>query len=179
MTLPADSVRGGLLGKGAILMSTSYPNRTSVVIRGKWILENVFGTPPPPPPPNVPALAEEKDPRKVLPMREQMAAHRKNPVCASCHAQMDPIGFAMENFDAVGRWLLEVAGPDAVAEADARFHGRIMELADNQTLEKTTRNALKIPSTASAAATSASRTPSRRARPISHSLYASKPVGAA
>ena len=104
VTLPADSVRGGLLGKGAILMSTSYPNRTSPVIRGKWILENVFGAPPPPPPPNVPALAEERDPRKVLPMREQMAAHRKNPVCAGCHAQMDQLGFALENFDAIGEW---------------------------------------------------------------------------
>jgi hypothetical protein len=104
VTLPADSVRSGLLGKGAILMSTSYPNRTSPVIRGKWILENVFGTPPPPPPPNVPALAEERDPRKVLPMREQMAAHRKNPVCAGCHSQMDQLGFALENFDAIGEW---------------------------------------------------------------------------
>lgn len=102
--LPADSVRAGLLGKGAILMSTSYPNRTSVVIRGKWVLDNVFGTPPPPPPPNVPPLAEESDPRKVLPMREQMAAHRKNPVCAGCHSQMDQLGFALENFDAIGEW---------------------------------------------------------------------------
>jgi len=104
VTLPADSVRGGLLGKGAVLMSTSYPNRTSVVIRGKWVLENVFGTPPPAPPPNVPALAEQRDPRKVLPMREQMAAHRKNPVCAGCHSQMDQLGFALENFDAIGEW---------------------------------------------------------------------------
>ena len=104
VSLPADSVRSGLLGKGAILMSTSYPNRTSPVIRGKWILENVFGAPPPPPPPNVPALAEERDPRKVLPMREQMAAHRKNPVCAGCHSQMDQLGFALENFDAIGEW---------------------------------------------------------------------------
>ena len=85
-------------------MSTSYPNRTSPVIRGKWILENVFGSPPPPPPPNVPLLVEERDPKKVLPMREQMAAHRKNPVCASCHAQMDQLGFALENFDAIGEW---------------------------------------------------------------------------
>jgi hypothetical protein len=104
VTLPAGSVRAGLLGKGAILMSTSYPNRTSVVIRGKWILDNVFGTPPPPPPANVPPLAEEADPRKVLPMREQMAAHRKNPVCAGCHSQMDQLGFALENFDAIGEW---------------------------------------------------------------------------
>lgn len=104
VTLPDGSVRSGLLGKGAILMSTSYPSRTSPVIRGKWILENVFGTPPPPPPPNVPALAEERDPRKVLPIREQMAAHRKNPVCAGCHSQMDQLGFALENFDAIGEW---------------------------------------------------------------------------
>jgi mono/diheme cytochrome c family protein len=104
VALPSDSVRSGLLGKGAILMSSSYPNRTSPVIRGKWILENVFGTPPPPPPPNVPALAEERDPRKVLPMREQMAAHRKNPTCAGCHSQMDQLGFALENFDAIGEW---------------------------------------------------------------------------
>jgi hypothetical protein len=104
VTLPADSPRAGLLGKGALLMSTSYANRTSPVIRGKWILENVFGSPPPAPPPNVPLLVEERDPKKVLPMREQMAAHRKNPVCASCHAQMDQLGFALENFDAIGEW---------------------------------------------------------------------------
>ena len=104
VTLPPDSVRGGLIGQGAILMATSYPNRTSPVIRGKWILENVFGAPPPPPPPNVPELKDERDPRKVLPMREQLAAHRKNPVCAGCHAQMDQLGFALENFDAIGEW---------------------------------------------------------------------------
>ena len=104
VTLPADSPRAGLLGKGALLMSTSYPNRTSPVIRGKWILENVFGAAPPPPPPNVPELKEERDPKKVLPMRELMAAHRKNPACASCHAQMDQLGFALENFDAIGEW---------------------------------------------------------------------------
>ena len=104
VTLPADSVRRGLLGQGSILTGTSRANRTSPVIRGKWILENLLGTPPPPPPPNVPDLEEERDPRKVLPMREQMAAHRTNPVCASCHAQMDQLGFALENFDAIGEW---------------------------------------------------------------------------
>jgi mono/diheme cytochrome c family protein len=104
VSLPADSPRGGLLGQGGILMATSYPNRTSPVIRGKWILENVFGAPPPPPPPNVPDLKDERDPRKVLPMREQMAAHRANPACAACHAQMDQLGFALENFDAIGEW---------------------------------------------------------------------------
>jgi Protein of unknown function (DUF1588)/Protein of unknown function (DUF1585) len=104
VALPADSPRRGLLGKGSILMATSYANRTSPVVRGKWILDNVFGAPPPPPPPNVPALKEERDPRKVLPMREQMAAHRANPVCAGCHAQMDQLGFSLENFDGIGEW---------------------------------------------------------------------------
>jgi len=104
VTLEADSPRRGLLGKGSILMTTSYPNRTSPVIRGKWILENIFGSPPPPPPPNVPDLKDERDPRKILPMREQMAAHRKNPVCAGCHAQMDQLGFSLENFDGIGEW---------------------------------------------------------------------------
>ncbi|RPI55388.1 MAG: DUF1592 domain-containing protein [Acidobacteria bacterium] len=102
--LASNSPRRGLLGKGSILMSTSYPNRTSPVIRGKWILENVFGAPPPPPPPNVPDLKDERDPRKVLPMREQLAAHRANPVCAGCHAQMDQLGFSLENFDGIGEW---------------------------------------------------------------------------
>jgi mono/diheme cytochrome c family protein len=104
VSLPADSVRRGLLGQGSILTGTSRPNRTSPVIRGKWILENIFGTPPPPPPPVVPELAEERDPRKVLPMREQLAQHRANPVCAACHAQMDQLGFALENFDAIAEW---------------------------------------------------------------------------
>jgi mono/diheme cytochrome c family protein len=104
VSLPAGSPRGGLLGQGSILMATSYPNRTSPVIRGKWILENVFGAPPPPPPPNVPELKDDRDPRKVLPMRERLAAHRANPACAGCHAQMDQLGFALENFDAIGEW---------------------------------------------------------------------------
>ena len=102
--LPEDSPRRGLLGKGSTLMATSYANRTSPVLRGKWILDNVFGAPPPPPPPNVPLLKEERDPRKVLPMREQMAAHRANPVCAGCHARMDQLGFALENLDGIGEW---------------------------------------------------------------------------
>ena len=104
VSLPDDSVRRGLLGQGSILAGTSRPNRTSPVIRGKWILENIFGTPPPPPPPDVPELAEGRDPRKILPMREQLAQHRANPVCAACHAQMDQLGFALENFDAIGEW---------------------------------------------------------------------------
>ncbi|MBD94987.1 MAG: hypothetical protein CL482_12125 [Acidobacteria bacterium] len=104
VSLPADSVRRGLLGQGSILTGTSRANRTSPVIRGKWILDNILGAPPPPPPPDVPDLEEVRDPRKVLPIREQMAAHRAHPVCASCHAQMDQLGFALENFDAIGEW---------------------------------------------------------------------------
>ncbi len=105
----ADPNRRGLLGKGSILTVTSYPNRTSVVQRGKWILENLLGTPPPPPPADVPELKAEKN-GKALTMREQMQAHRANPVCASCHARMDPIGFALENYDGVGKWRAEDAG---------------------------------------------------------------------
>ena len=105
--LPADSVRRGILGQGAVLTVSSYANRTSPVLRGKWILENILGTPPPPPPPNVPELKETGDAGQVLPMRERMAQHRANPVCAGCHSQMDPLGFALENFDAVGKWRRE------------------------------------------------------------------------
>jgi len=96
--------RGGLLGHGSILTVTSYANRTSPVTRGKWILENVLGAPPPPPPAFVPGLREKNDEGAVLSMRQQMEQHRANPVCASCHKVMDPLGFALENYDAIGRW---------------------------------------------------------------------------
>jgi len=105
----AEGHRRGLLGQGSVLTVTSYPNRTSVVQRGKWILENLLGTPPPPPPPDVPELKAAPH-GKLLTMREQMQAHRANPICAACHARMDPIGFALENFDGVGRWRDEDAG---------------------------------------------------------------------
>ena len=98
-----DEYRRGLLGHGSVLTVTSYPTRTSPVLRGKWILDNLLGAPPAPPPPDVPDL-EENAPGQILPMRERMAEHRKNPVCASCHARMDPLGLALENFDATGRW---------------------------------------------------------------------------
>ena len=120
VTLPPGSPRGGLLGQGSILMATSYPNRTSPVIRGKWILENVFGAPPPPPPPNVPELKDDRDPRKVLPMRERLAAHRANPACAGCHAQMDQLGFALENFDAIGEWR-DIYASGAKVDASAQL----------------------------------------------------------
>lgn len=99
-----DERRRGLLGHGSILTVTSLATRTSPVVRGKWVLENVLGTPPPPPPPDVPELPEVETSDAVTSMRERMEAHRANPVCASCHTRMDPIGFALEHFDAVGRW---------------------------------------------------------------------------
>ena len=107
----SDPNRRGLLGQASVLTATSYSDRTSIVGRGKWILENVLGTPPPPPPPNVPALTENGvNGRQVLSMRERMTAHRANPVCASCHSNMDPLGFALDNFDAVGRWRARAEG---------------------------------------------------------------------
>ncbi len=105
-----DPNRGGLLGQGSILTVTSYPNRTSVVQRGKWVLENLLGTPPPPPPPNVPSLVGHAKDGSKMTMREQMEEHRSNPICAACHSRMDPIGFALENFDGVGRWRDKDAG---------------------------------------------------------------------
>jgi mono/diheme cytochrome c family protein len=105
VTLPPDSVRGGLLGQGSILTITSYATRTSPVLRGKWVLENLLSSAPPPPPPNVPSLKTEgTEPGRTLTMREAMTRHRASPACASCHARMDPIGFAMENFDGIGKW---------------------------------------------------------------------------
>ena len=103
VTLGRDSARSGLLGHGSILTVTSQPDRTSPVVRGKWILENFLGTSPPPPPPNVPDLRPSVEPGAVLSMRDRMRAHRVNPVCSSCHTMMDPIGLSLENFDAVGR----------------------------------------------------------------------------
>jgi hypothetical protein len=100
-----DPARRGILGHASILTVTSYPHRTSPVLRGKWIMESVLGTPPPPPPADVPALVEtNKNTGKAFTMREAMEQHRANPACASCHARMDPLGFAFENFDAIGRW---------------------------------------------------------------------------
>jgi mono/diheme cytochrome c family protein len=109
-----DVNRHGLLGQGSVLTVTSYPNRTSVVQRGKWILENLLGTPPPPPPPDVPELKAAPN-GKTLSMREQMQVHRANAVCAACHGRMDPIGFALENYDGVGKWRDE----DAAGRIDA------------------------------------------------------------
>lgn len=106
--LDERSRRGGLLRHGSVLTVTSYPTRTSPVLRGTWILENIFGAPPPSPPPNVPTLDNAVSAK--LPMRERLSAHRDNPACASCHMTIDPVGFAMENYDALGRWRNYIDG---------------------------------------------------------------------
>jgi hypothetical protein len=121
-----DGKRGGLLGQGSILTVTSYPNRTSPVVRGRWLLENILGAPPPAPPPDVPPLQESADsqPRSI---REQMEAHRKNPSCAVCHVRMDPLGFSLENFDALGKWRTSIDAMPIDASASlpdgTRFEG--------------------------------------------------------
>jgi hypothetical protein len=100
-------------------MVTSYPDRTAPVLRGVWILENLLGMPPPPPPPNIPDLETTDASGRVLSMREQMEVHRRNPACAVCHVRMDPLGFAMENFDAIGRYRSRSAG--VAIDATANF----------------------------------------------------------
>jgi len=103
VTFPNDD-RGGLLGHASLLTLTAYPTRTSPVLRGKWVLDNILGMPPPPPPSDVPDLAENRGGGVVLTVRERMEQHREDPACAGCHRIMDPPGFALENFDAIGRW---------------------------------------------------------------------------
>ena len=122
-----DRRRGGLLGHASVLSVTSYPNRTSVVIRGRWLLANMLGAPPPPPPLDVPALKEPGLEGQPKSLRERMEIHRKNPACASCHQRMDPLGFTLENFDAVGKWRVEADGvavdPNASLPDGTQFTG--------------------------------------------------------
>jgi len=120
-----DDRRFGLLGQGSILTVSSYANRTSVVLRGKWILENVLGTPPPPPPPNVPPLKENDGKSKPTSLRERMEEHRKSAVCASCHSHMDPLGFALEHYDAVGKWRENDQG--AVINSTIEWSGKTVD----------------------------------------------------
>ena len=121
VTLGPDSKRGGLLRHGSILAVTSYATRTSPVIRGVWVLGNIFGAPPPPPLPDVPAL--DGSVPANLPIRERLSLHRSSPVCANCHRTIDPVGFALENFDAVGRWRVEEgdSGPIDVCRCSRTF----------------------------------------------------------
>ncbi len=106
----SDKNRGGVLGMGAVLTLTSYPRRTSPVLRGKWVLEQLLGTPPPPPPPSVKSLPGDDKPRDGLTLRQQLEKHRADPGCASCHKKMDPLGLGLENFDGIGQWRSEIAG---------------------------------------------------------------------
>jgi hypothetical protein len=105
-----DGVRGGILGQGTVLLSTSYPDRTAPVVRGFWVLETLLGMPPPPPPPDIPDLQTTTEDGRPLSMRAQMERHRASPSCSVCHARMDPLGFSMENFDAIGRWRVTSGG---------------------------------------------------------------------
>lgn len=125
LELPEGTNRGGLLGMSAVLAVSSYPHRTSPVLRGKWLLEAMLGTPPPPPPPDVPQLEEGKE-TTAHTLRERLAQHRANAVCASCHSRIDPLGFALENYDVIGRWRTEEGGKPI----DARG-----ELADGKAFE--------------------------------------------
>jgi len=122
-----DGTRGGLLGHSSLLTVTSYPNRTSVTMRGRWLLANILGAPPPPPPPDIPALKEAGADGQPRSLRERMETHRSNPACASCHQRMDPLGFALENFDAVGKWRTSSDGapidPSASFPDGTRFEG--------------------------------------------------------
>ena len=118
--------RGGLLRQGSILLATSYATRTSPVIRGKWVLDNVLGVPPPPPPPNVPELEDTGTGETAQSMRERMSAHRANPACAACHKLMDPVGFAFENYDAVGRWR-ETEGGTPIDASGTLFDGTTVD----------------------------------------------------
>jgi hypothetical protein len=113
---PGHRTRAGVLGHGSVLTVTSYATRTSPVLRGKWILSNLLGVPPPPPPPDIPSLVEKTADGKPLPVRQALESHRRSPQCAGCHAPMDPLGFALENFDAIGRWR---ATDDTAAPIDA------------------------------------------------------------
>jgi hypothetical protein len=126
--LPDTSQRGGLLAQGALLTVTSYPGRTSPVLRGKWLLDNMLGTPPPPPPPNVPILPDAEAGELPTSIRDRLARHREDPICSSCHTVIDPLGFALENFDVIGGWrdydeVGNLVDPDGSYPGGVEFSG--------------------------------------------------------
>ncbi|NND07474.1 MAG: DUF1592 domain-containing protein [Saprospiraceae bacterium] len=123
----ADHGRGGILGMGAVLTATSLPGRTSPVLRGQWVLEQILGTPPPPPPPDVPELSAEGSDADELDLRALLEQHRASPNCAGCHAKMDPIGFAMENFDAIGRWRQYYRGEISIDASGRLTDGTLID----------------------------------------------------
>ncbi|MBX3415147.1 MAG: DUF1592 domain-containing protein [Pirellulales bacterium] len=129
----ADRRRGGVLGMGSTLTVSSYPTRTSPVLRGKWVLETILGTPPPPPPPNVKEISKSDEVKDGLTLRQRFERHRAQESCASCHAKMDPLGFALENFDGIGKWRDQDNGIDidaAAALPDGRELNGIADLKD-------------------------------------------------
>jgi hypothetical protein len=128
VSLDDGSRRGGLLRHASILTVTSYATRTSPVIRGQWVLKNLVGAPPPPPPPDVPEL-EDNTVASALSVRERLAQHRANEACASCHEMIDPVGFALENFDAVGRWRETEAGKPIDASGAFLDGGQLVGVA--------------------------------------------------
>lgn len=138
VALTGQASRHGLLGKGGFLTATAYNNRTSPVVRGKWVLENLLNMPPPPPPEDVPALQVSAD-GKALTLKQAMEMHRANPVCASCHKLMDPIGFALENFDAIGGYRARYADADAPVDAS----GLLFDGSEFQTAEEFRREFMK------------------------------------
>ncbi len=129
VSVKEDSRRGGLLGQGSILMLTSHSARTSPVLRGTWILDNLLNSPPPPPPANIPPLKEKADDGRKLSAKEQLDRHRADVACASCHARIDPLGFALENFDVLGRWRAEEHG-EAVDATGSLANGETIEGPD-------------------------------------------------
>jgi hypothetical protein len=144
VNLPAGSVRGGVLTMGSILTVTSVPTRTAPVLRGKWILEQILGTPPPPPPPNLPQLAETAEAVEAASVRQRLELHRSHPDCMPCHQKMDPLGFALENFDGIGAWR-EQDGPHPIDNAAELPNGRRFAGADG--LKEVLREATEFPET--------------------------------
>jgi hypothetical protein len=127
VTLPNREQRGGLLAQGALLAATSYPDRTSPVLRGKWLLNNIIGLPVPPPPPGLDTTLEPRTGDRPATIRERLDRHRRNPACNSCHSAIDPLGFALENFDVIGGWRTRDESGQPVDTRGATANGAKVE----------------------------------------------------